>query len=567
MKRATLYIVICLILALTGCEQQAEIQPKEFPVVISKLVGSADSTGVTLIAEIVDNGKENITDYGFNWGNTNAKFTYSLKNKKITDEFSLRVSSDLKKNEVYIYRAYLQTPEFLILGNEIEFLSIGSKSPVIECFSPTEGFDGTTVTVTGSYFSLNPNRNKVTVNEQSAEILYQGNDTIAFKIPESDFAGEAQIKIIAGEDSVTSREKFTIKGPEITDISSLKGYSGEYINISGKNFTKNGKTTEIYFGTEKAFITDISDTEIAAVVPSQPYVSLFEEYPATIKILNGMKSAEYNENYTILPAWDKRTSIAYPIQNEEVFTWNNKAYVLEQSRDIIHIYDPQTNRWSEETSDVHPASRYQNSLHIVLNDTLYLVGGHWDFNLMKEFWAFSMNDRKWHKKKDLPFEFTNATFFIFKNTIHVVTGKGEHWKCNFPGEKYEKLNNFPETFTNSFGYAFLSENNVFMVTYGKTFQYDGAEDQWIEKAENNFSRSYYGHSFGFGYKNNGYVCDLNYEEKIYKYDTGNDRWIPVSIIPLPFYHSSLVSVFFLGDRLYFMDLNAYNSQMYLYKTD
>jgi len=254
-------------------------------------------------------------------------------------------------------------------------------------------------------------------------------------------------------------------------------------------------------------------------------------------------------------------------ENEKVFTWNNNAYVLEQSRDVIHIYDPQTDKWSEETTASHPADRYENSLHIVLNDTLYLVGGHWDFNLQEEFWSFNIKNRQWHRKQDLPFKFTNATYFKLNNAIHIITGNGEHWKCNFADEKYEKLNNFPETFTNSFGYVFLSENKVFMVTYGKTFQYDDTEDTWLEKTENNFSRSFYGHCFGFIYKNNGYVCDLNYEEKIYRYDTGNDRWIPVSLIPVPIYHSSLISVFFLKDRLYFMDLNAYNSQMYLYKTD
>ncbi|WP_372947568.1 IPT/TIG domain-containing protein [Mariniphaga sp.] len=568
MKRATSYIVLFLILVFTGCEQEAEIQSKEFPVVISKPVKNTDPTGVTLIADILDKGKETITDYGFKWGNSRAQFTYSVKNVKNTDDFSLRVSSDLKNNEVYIYRAYIQTPEFLILGNDVEFLSEGSKTPVIENFSPTEGFDGTTVTATGSYFSLNPSRNKVKINEKQAEILYQGNDTIVFKIPESEFIGEAQIKIIAGEDSVISHDKFTVKGPEITDISSLKGYSGEYITISGKNFTKNGKTTEIYFETEKAFLTTVSDSEITAVVPSQPYFSLFEEYPAIIKIVNGLKSAEYDEGYTILPAWDKKTSIAYPIQNEEVFTWNNNAYVLEQFRDVIHIYDPQSDKWREETTASHPAGRYENSLHIVLNDTLYLVGGHWDFNLQKQLWSFNIKNRQWHKKQDLPFEFSNATYFKFRDAVHIITGNGEHWKCNFPEEKYEKLNNFPETFTNSFGYSFLSENKVFMVTYGKTFQYDDTNDTWIEKAENSFSKNYYSaHSFGFNYKDNGYVCDLNYEEKIYRYDIDNDRWIPVSLIPLPLPHHLLVSVFSLEDRLYFIDLNAYNSQMYSYKTD
>lgn len=563
-----LHIILFLIFAITGCEQEAEIQPKDFPVVISYPVENANSDGVTFSAEIITKAKTNLSDYGFKWGNSGAQFTYSISGEKNTGDFSLRVSSDLKNNEVYTYRAYVQTPEFLILGNEVEFLSKGSKTPVIENFTPKEGFDGTTITITGSYFSLNPSRNMVKINDQQTEILYQETDTIVFKIPESDFVGEAQLKVIAGEESVISSEKLTIKGPEITSISSLKGCSGEYITISGSNFTKNGEKTEIYFGTQKAFLTTVSDTEITAVVPSQPYFSLYEEYPVTVKIVNGLKSVEFEESYTILPTWEKRTSIAYPVQNGKAFTWQNKAWVLEQFRDIIHIYDPQTDKWSEETTASHPADRYENSLHIVLDDTLFLVGGHWDFNLQEEFWAFNLKNKQWHRKQDLPFKFANATFFKFKNAVHIITDSREHWKCNFAEGKYEKLNNFPESFTNSFGYAFLSNNKAFMVTYGKTFQYDDTNDTWIEKTENSFSKNYYSaHSFGFNYKDNGYVCDLNYEEKIYRYDADNDRWIPVSLIPLPLPHHLLVSVFSLEDRLYFIDLNAYNSQMYSYKTD
>jgi hypothetical protein len=563
-----LHIVLFLLFAITGCKQEAEIQPKDFPVVISKPVKNADSGGVTFSAKIIVKGNTNLSDYGFKWGNSGAKFTYSISGKKSTDDFSLRVSSDLKNNEVYTYRAYVQTPEYLILGNEVEFVSKGSKTPVIENFSPKEGFDGTTITITGSYFSLNTSRNKVKINGQQAEILYQETDTIVFKIPESDFVGEAQLKVIAGTDSVFSREKFTIKGPEITSISSLKGYSGEYISVSGSNFTKNGEKTEIFFGTEKAFLTTVNDSEITAVVPSQPYFSLFQEYPATVKIVNGMKSAEFEHSYTILPAWEKRTSITYPVQNGKAFTWQNKAWVLEQSRDIIHVYDPQTDKWSEETTASHPADRYENSLHIVIDDTLYLVGGHWDFKLQEELWAFNLKNRQWQKKQDLPFKFANATFFKFKSAVHIITDSREHWKCNYAEGKFEKLNNFPESFMNSFGYAFLSNNKVFMVTYGKTYQYDETEDKWIEKTENSFSKNYYSaNSFGFSYKNNGYVCDLNYEEKIYRYDVRDDRWVPVSLIPVPIYHSSMISVFYLKDQLYFMDLNAYNSQMYSYKTD
>src|SRR5690606_5379118 len=121
-----LHIVLFLLVAITGCKQEAEIQPKDFPVVISKPVKNADSGGVTFSAEIIEKAKTNITDYGFRWGNSGAQFTWSISGEKSTDDFSLRVSSDLKTNEVYTYRAYVQTPEFLILGNEVEFLSKGS---------------------------------------------------------------------------------------------------------------------------------------------------------------------------------------------------------------------------------------------------------------------------------------------------------------------------------------------------------------------------------------------------------------------------------------------------------
>jgi hypothetical protein len=283
MKYISVSLLLVLLSSLIGCREDATIQTKDYPYVITKSVMNIDSSGATLEADILDLGKEKITDFGFN---LNETFQYSLWNKGSLDDFKLRISTDLQNGITYRCRAYVQTNKNLVLGNEVIFVGLGSKSPIIEDFNPKEGFDGTKVTLTGKYFSQSANI-KVFINKLQAEILYSSIDSIIFIMPSTDFVGDASISVKIGSQKRIFNLNFRILGPEISSVSPLSGHPGDSVTINGKNFVIPGESISVFFGPYEAPIVSTSDIQLKVKVPD---INLSLDKSVFIKLMSGSKT-------------------------------------------------------------------------------------------------------------------------------------------------------------------------------------------------------------------------------------------------------------------------------------
>lgn len=565
MKTINLLPLLLFAVFLWGCQEDAEIQPKDYPFVVTKDATQIDSTGATFGAEVLYFGEKEIIDYGFTWKNERSEYSCSIKDSKNITDFSFRISSDLENEEVTIYRAFVKTKENTVYGNSVKFISKGSLKPVITDFYPKEAIDGDLITITGSNFSYSKNTIRVLVSHYLAEVLIASADSIVFKVPVSDLTGENVLRVEVGEVLVTAENKLKIMGPEIETISINQGHSGEYITVTGKNFTKNGSNPLLSFGFVEVESLSVSDKEIKAIVPSLQNWNYYLNYDVRIRIQNGLKTAEYSNNFTILSSWESKNSLYYNAPNSQIFTFNNQAYILEQWEPAIHIYNPKEDFWKKENSSEYPHTT-EGSLHIVIDNNMHLVGGYvFGNDQYKELWVFNIESKKWTRKGNLPFSFLTATYFFQNNQTHIITDKGEHWQCDFINEKYVRLNDFPVKFENSFAYSFISQNKPFTVVYGRTLQYDSANDIWVEKAENPIEKGYYSpHAIGFTYKNSGYIYDTE-EEFIYRYDALEDRWIKTCYVPVSLYNHPRISIFVLNDRVYFEDVNQNNNAMFAYK--
>lgn len=250
-----------------GCRKETIVQPKDYPYVITKNVTNIDSTGATLEANILDFGKDEITDFGFRLRNNGTDYNFSLKNKRNLDDFKIRISTDIVQDITYTCRAYIKTNKNLVLGNEMSFVAQGSKSPIIEDFNPKKGFLGTRVTLTGKYFSQSGNA-KVYINKVLATVIYSSEDTIVFITPAINYIGDAFISIKTGSQESFSNSKFRIQGQKIESVSPLSGHPGDSVLIKGEGFFQNGNNISILFGTYKAPIISTSDTLIKVKVPN-----------------------------------------------------------------------------------------------------------------------------------------------------------------------------------------------------------------------------------------------------------------------------------------------------------
>jgi len=112
--------------------------------------------GATFEGEFVYRGDFNITSYGFAWSRTTFSNLGSAETLEILGEpeaqFSARITSQLAVGETHV-RAFVTTPEELVLGPMVTFQSQGSAGPQIVDIQPRNVSLGDTVRITGNGFS------------------------------------------------------------------------------------------------------------------------------------------------------------------------------------------------------------------------------------------------------------------------------------------------------------------------------------------------------------------------------------------------------------------------------
>ncbi|WP_167605370.1 IPT/TIG domain-containing protein [Maribellus sediminis] len=563
MKTKAIISLLVLVIFLFACEKDAEIQEKTYPFVITNPVADINSTGVSFSASVPNADDFTIVDRGFYWSNPYNEFSLSLKNE---DDFAVRISSDLENGEQFVCRAYVRTTEKTVYGTTVTFTSQGAAEPVITDFSPKEIAEGAELLIIGSNFSHKLSNNLIYLNGTIAPVLRSGADSIVCTIPEMAFSGETKIELQVGEKSTTSSAYLRILGPEIENLSSNSGFAGDYLTITGQNFMLYGDHHALYFDDKEAEILSLSNTKIEALVPSTYYVEqLFDDMNVSIRYQSGMKSVTHSGDFVIKHSWTRKSSLDYSATQNQFFTYNNRAYIHEIWRPVVHIYDPENDSWQTEDSDYFPHNT-KGALYITNNDSLYLVGGQdWLGETYNDLWVYDIPGKTWTQKGNLPFSFRTATYFETANGTHVITDTGEHWLCDFENEEYSRLRNFPVNFEYAFGFAFKSDNNMYMMVAERTYQYIENGDLWIEKNQNPIETGGYSQfPVGFSYRNNGYVYDTRYNF-IYRYDAERDFWKKSAYVPLLLMNHPEISVFVSNDMAYFEDINQNNDFMAAYK--
>ena len=518
-------------------------------------------------------GNEEVIDYGFLWRNAESEFTYSIKQENKLDEFTTRITNDLQKDEQYVYQAYIKTSDNFILSNQVVFQSKGSMPPVITDFNPKEGFDSLQVTITGTNFSFNPNNNHVKVNGTEASVIHSTKDSIIFIMPITDFNGDAQIMVKVGENETIAKDKFHIAGPSISSISASEGFSGDTISIVGDNLLNESENTELFWGSLKMSIINISATKIDAIVPATE--ELLSNQTEELNVFLGLKKALNPKNFKILQAWTEEGTFPYALSLEYEMCSNKiDNYIFDFGENNIYKFQTETNRWNLISNQAIPGSKY-HSLCIQQDEFVYKVGGY-DYKVdlieSKETWKFNTNTKEWNRMQDIPFSFRQAVYFVQEGYIHIITDIQEHWKCDFENNIFQKLSNSPIYFRMPFDYPFVTiytcYNRNFLVGLGHTYEYINETDKWVKKA--NYPETAVREYFrvkDVTYNNNAYIIEFLRNE-MFQYDVKADKWKLASYIPqLP--DNQTIGTKFIAwstnEKIYITGANQTNSNVYSYK--
>ncbi len=186
--------------------------------------------------------------------------------------------------------------------------------PTITNISPTQGFTGTDVTLTGENFgasgtiTLEEGTNVITVG--AADIFTYTSTSVTFRIPLDTPTNKTYNVFVTTADGKSNGMPFTVlttvTTPVIYNITPSSAYPGTDITITGKNFaTRTVDDDFVIFkntntGTEYTadYVASWTDTQIVAKVPSSAPAGSYVVYVIRQKKSTPQKSNEYG--FTIL---------------------------------------------------------------------------------------------------------------------------------------------------------------------------------------------------------------------------------------------------------------------------
>src|SRR5207302_55096 len=133
--------------------------------------------------------------------------------------------------------------------------------PSITSFTPTTGLMGTSVTISGTYFS---GATAVQFNSTGATFTVNSATAIQATVPAGATTGPITVTTPGG--TATSGTPLTISAPTITSFTPASGPVGTTVTINGTNFT--GATAVRFNGVSAATFTVNSPTSIQATLPA-----------------------------------------------------------------------------------------------------------------------------------------------------------------------------------------------------------------------------------------------------------------------------------------------------------
>lgn len=205
---------IYLLIILTECEE-AEVTPRDYPRLITEAPTENSADGATFNASFRFRGDFEIRSYGFTWRTVpdpniiNSDRVVRTGNLP-SDGFSETISSALEEGTQYYVRAFVQTDEYLVYGQNITFVSQGSQAPIISSISPNRAAVGDIITIKGERFSYRRDQNIVAFNNELAGITLATDTLLQVRIPETLTDAESEISITIFGNKTVSTTKFEL---------------------------------------------------------------------------------------------------------------------------------------------------------------------------------------------------------------------------------------------------------------------------------------------------------------------------------------------------------------------
>lgn len=462
MRYTGIFTVIIAFFSLSNCIKEAELQPKDYPLVTTN-IPIVSSEGAIFSAEVVNPGNLTIIKYGFVWSeNTRPTINDSriFQTGNANGNYTFVVTADLIKGRHYGVRACLITENYVIYGTEVSFTSMGSLPPLLISFSPKKGYAGERIIINGDNFSSVPENNIVKFGESIAIVDSANSNTLYVRSPL--IKENRKVRI-----SVTTSE--------------MTCQSDDYYDVIFSWVRKND------------FPGGSSSLGLSFTIQSRGYVIVGIENP-----LNDPQNVwEYDPDND---HWTKRGQVPFWADNEtSTFIIYNRAYIYSRNDDAYFVYDPETNNWSIDTR--YPG-RGRKTVSFVIEDKAFVGTGTCSSGQLTEFYKYDPSLQQWTKIAEFPgAPRYNATGFSLNGMGYVGLGESygavfsDIWEYDPKSNTWSRKNDFPDE-GRSMAISFNLNSKIYVGFGTRTaasssypelegnpdiWEYQASSDNWTEK--------------------------------------------------------------------------------------
>lgn len=267
----TSLMIFSLCCILWTCNED-EVDPREYPRLRTRSVATISSSGAEFRADILNPGPSDIVEYGFVWGEDPFLSIESADKLIIadllsSDQFSATINSLLEESVTYYVRSYARNEKFLVYGNSVKFLSLGSNMPEVHQIVPDTGVLGDTILLKGRGFSYRNSRNEIRFDSvRSWSVLEATDSTLITTVPDSLNADISEVSVGYAGNNGTG-VPFTLLSPVIDSLNRDRGNAGDTILIHGKRFGNYPHHVKVLFGASEAPIISYDPGRLVVKVP------------------------------------------------------------------------------------------------------------------------------------------------------------------------------------------------------------------------------------------------------------------------------------------------------------
>lgn len=272
MKAILRYILLISLLSLLIKCDKDEITSRNYPRLKTLPVSDITSEGAIFNAEITLRGNFEILNYGFVWAesenptkeiNDRCVFAENIQ----SDNFSEIIETTLKEGTYYYVRAFIETNDFIVYGENVSFFSLGSKAPKIKDIFPLEGTIGDTVVISGNNFSFIEEQNKTYFNEIASELIFASDTMLKVIVPKTLTELESEIFVSIFGNKSSSSSSFKLTTPKINQFTPEFGTDNSEITIYGEGFTYFTNLNIVTIGNKGAVVTSATKTQLKVIIP------------------------------------------------------------------------------------------------------------------------------------------------------------------------------------------------------------------------------------------------------------------------------------------------------------